>query len=40
MSKPTKAELQYWLRQSKDKNLGQSIREHYKQKLREAGYKA
>lgn len=37
VSKQKQADIRYWLMQAKDKNLGWTIREFYKDKLRAAG---
>jgi len=37
VSKQKQADIRYWMKQSQDKNLGWTIREYYKDKLRDAG---
>lgn len=37
VSKQKQTNIRWWKKQVKDKNLGDSIREYYKDKLREAG---
>lgn len=37
--KPTKEEIREWQRQVKDPNVGESVKEYYRDKLRKAGVK-